>query len=131
MITTSPLRAFLLAQHLALRQLLDFFRRYSQQYAEYGFVIFTRGMSKVVTGNLSLRQSNGGPDTRGPTHLGVVDIAREAALSEMRIAVQILRRLDDSRCDALVLEHHHDLMRRVLGRPRLNPRIKLFVVCHP
>ena len=48
-----------------------------------------------------------------PADLRMKNLAREAALAQVRIAVKILGGLHDAGGNALALQHHHDLMRRV------------------
>ena len=58
----------------------------------------------------------------------MIHVTREAALSQVRIAVQIFGRLDNAGGKAIALQQHHQLMRRVLARPCFDLGIELVAV---
>src|SRR5262245_5699124 len=76
------------------------------------------------------RESNRRPRPGNPADLRMLNFTGKAAFTQMRIAVKILRGLDDRGGDAFALQHHHDLVRRVLCGPGFDPVVELLTIRH-
>src|SRR5438094_9879771 len=90
--------------------------------------MFTSEVNNHFAGIPGFGQSYGWSNPRHPAYLLVIHVARETALAQVGIAIEIFRRLYDARCDPFALQYQHDLMGCVLRGPTLNSVIDLFVV---
>src|SRR5437764_4131271 len=86
-------------QYLSLSQCLDPFRRKSQYLPENRFVIFSGCVNEFIGGHFCSPQPYGWSNPRHPAYVRQVDVAREAALAQVGITIEIFRCLYDARCD--------------------------------
>src|SRR5918994_1710131 len=87
-------------------------------------------MRKALACRGSVADTHRGSGASNPADLRMKNLSREAALAEVRIAVKIFGSLHYTGRNTCPLQHHHDLIRRVVCRPFSDPVIELRAISH-
>ena len=108
------------AQHFSIRKICDLVSVQPEQLAEHRLIILACGMSELFPTDFGFGQPNRRADASYPADSRQIDVTGKAALTEVRIAVEIFGGLHYSCRDSFALQYQHDLVRRVLRGPRFN-----------
>ena len=85
-----------LAQNAALSEIADLLDGQAENLAEHDFIVFTCEMAEGGVSGSLVGHAHCWPDSGNPAHLRMENFAREAALAQVRITVEILGVLHDT-----------------------------------
>src|SRR5881409_2817276 len=119
------------AQHIPIYEVANLATGHAENTAEHGLIVFSRNMGDAARRKAVLSQANGWSGSGDPADLWMINFPGKAALTQMRVAIQIFGGLHDRGGDAFALQHHHHLMWRVLRSPFLDPVVELLTILDP